>query len=561
MLQKYAPVYESFAKEPSKHKFASINRFSYLCEITHVFCDKMKKLLTLLLPVLSAIVLKAETSHDYTVQTSKAPVWAMQTVQGPVTGYLDYGVTPASEIDENDPQWVYVEYRDIKGWAHILSLRHSATEPIDIELANGSLVDMLKSNDVDTDIIKKIQESKPPRTATEYEPEADNYYDAEVLPSSVEGKRGLPAMYIYVIPQDVECDVNASWRTETDVISIVENEHTFEAGTWFATDTPASGDAVLFHNGKGFDVPADAYHMLTEQEYNAYLDGNLKLQYNPELGTLKNFLSDHDIAQSTNWSETFAQFTKTNVWDMWPALIPILLMAVVILLSIAVKGLNPTIWATAAIAMIVVELAIIWHYINTPEAQFNDWGGLAWIVIGLFAIVNMAATLICAAMVNNQVLKYYNVNVPLKQIAVAVLVALAVCIVIDIVLINIFDWEKDSLQIGIVNITAILLSIIAWLCKVMLKQNRRILPALPVVFLLWGIAIAVGSALLAIALFAAFALWFYKFCSGAGMKLPIIPGLVGSENATCGKCALYGSVHCPRTHPGSSDSACDKFHE
>ena len=90
---------------------------------------------------------------------------------------------------------------------------------------------------------------------------------------------------------------------------------------------------VLMDMGRGFDVPASAYHLMTEKEYIAYMNKELPLKSNYELGSLRLYLENHDIAQSGNWNVNFKQYTRMTISDLWPLLIPILVLLILLFLS------------------------------------------------------------------------------------------------------------------------------------------------------------------------------------------------------------------------------------
>ena len=122
----------------------------------------MKKLLSLLALVLCfACGMRGEESHDYAVKTTKAPVWIYQDATSMVAGYLDYGAQPESEVDDDDPQWIHVKSGNLEGWSHILAFCHRASEPEDLDLANGALADFLRDAGVSQEVIDACTTGAP----------------------------------------------------------------------------------------------------------------------------------------------------------------------------------------------------------------------------------------------------------------------------------------------------------------------------------------------------------------------------------------------------------------
>ena len=154
----------------------------------------------------------------------------------------------------------------------------------------------------------------------------------------------------------------------------------------------------------------------------------------------------------------------------------------------------------------------------------------------------------------------YEVSFSLKSAAVGFGIGVALCIVLDLVLILLMGLDKSSVTVGVVNIICLLGGTLGWAVVALLRQNPAAAAALPAVIILWAVAITLGLVLLAIVFFVAFFIVVWMFMSGnLGGGKNIIPGLVGSEQATCSKCRHFGSVHCPRSRPSGSDSVCSSF--
>lgn len=523
----------------------------------------MKKLLSLLALVLCfACGMRGEESHDYAVKTTKAPVWIYQDATSTVAGYLDYGARPESEVDENDPQWIHVKSGNLEGWSHILAFCHRASDPEDLDLANGALADFLRDAGVQQDVIDACTSGTPSSGQLKafndvaQEPTVDNSGDGFIEPYSA---RGLEPMFIYVITEDVECPVNEAYAYHGNAIRLEKTSETFEKGMVFATEDTQPDGMVLMSEGKGFDVPASAYHLLTEDEYTAYMNRQLDLKSHYLGTTLRYYLETHDVAQAADWNVDFKQYTRTGLADLWPMLVPLLPLLLIFIMGMR-KNANPTVWAYAAIADLLVLCVICWRYVSMPSAQFNDLGGLAWVPIAIVALLAMALILFVAWRLGLAALAKYDVSFSIKSAAVGFGIGVALCIVLDLVLILLMGLDKSSVTVGVVNIICLLGGTLGWAVVALLRQNPAAAAALPAVIILWAVAITLGLVLLAIVFFVAFFIVVWMFMSGnLGGGKNIIPGLVGSEQATCSKCRHFGSVHCPRSRPSGSDSACSSF--
>lgn len=522
----------------------------------------MKKLLSLVLLFVcaAAAAFGSEAVGDYIVKTTKAPVWTYQSVSSPVLGYLDYGVVPASEVDGDDPQWIYVERGELKGWSHILAFSHRASEQEELDLANGSFADYLREEGADEEVVAACTTGTPKKAADAIDREdfvqeyrADDRY---IEPYSA---RGLEPMFIYVIDRDVECPVNEAYAYHGQAIRYVKSSETFSGGTWFAREGAEPDGLVLMSEGKGFDLPASAYHLLTEEEYIAYMNRELELNHLYAETPLRYYLETHDVAQAEGWSVDFGQYTRKTLADLWPMLLPLLVLLAIFGLGMRQKA-NPTLWAYAAIADLLVFCAVCWHYISMPSAQFNDLGGLAWIPIALVVLVAMALILFVAWSLGSAVLARCDVSIGLKTLGVGFALGIALCIAADLVMILLLGCDASSVAVGVVNMCCILGGALGWTAYRLVRQNPAVVAALPAVFVLWTIAILLGLALIAIALFVIFFIVVWMFMSGnMGGGKNIIPGLVGSEQATCSKCRHFGTARCPRPHPSGSDAPCSSF--
>ena len=524
----------------------------------------MKKLSSLVLfwACFVAAAFGSEAAGDYIVKTTKAPVWMYQSADSPVLGYLDYGTVPASEVDGDDPQWIYVERGDLKGWSHILAFSHRASEQEELDLANGSFADYLREEGADEEVVAACTAGMPAKTSggTDRDDFVQEYAadDRYIEPYSA---RGLEPMFIYVIDRDVECPVNEAYAYRGRAIRLVKTSETFSGGTWFAREGAEPDGLVLMSEGKGFDLPASAYHLLTEEEYLAYMNRELKLTHLYAETPLRYYLETHDVAQAKEWSVDFGQYTRKTLADLWPMLLPLLALLAIFGLGMRPKT-NPTLWAYAAIADLLVFCAVCWNFISMPSAQFDDLGGLAWIPIALVALVAMALILFVAWRLGSAVLARCDVSIGLKTVGVGFAIGVALCVAMDLVLILLLGCEAGSPVVGVVNACCILGGTLGWTAYCLIRQNPAVAAGLPAVLVLWAIAIVLGFALIAIALFVAFFIVVWLFMSGnLGGGKHIIPGLVGSEQATCSKCRRYGTVHCPRSHPSGSDTPCSSFEE
>lgn len=519
----------------------------------------MKRLSILaVLSLVVSLVAMATESKEYAVKVTKAPVFAYEgDVTSPVLGYLDYGDMPLSELSENY-EWLHVSGNGLEGWCHILSMRHVASEEEDIELANGAFAGFLKENNVDEDVIKASTGSMPLKRET---PNGKSELaDAEESEGAEESfsARGLEPKYIYIINEDVECQVNEAYAYHGTALRYEKVSEKFEGNTWFAEDSPISGTLVMMSQGKGYDLPSSACHLMTEDEYNKYVAGELKLHSNPELGSLKLYLESHDIAQAKDWNVDFAKNTRKTVWDFWPIVIPVLLMVVIMVLGKVIK-INSTVFAYVAIADLLWLGYMGLGYITTPSAMFNDYGGLAWIIIGVVALVCMGVVLFTSWVIGETVLDHYDVKPKFMPLLKGFGIGVGASVIIDLILISVFGIAKDDMALAIVNMSFVTLIPLGMFAANIIKQNPKVSVGLPAVIVLWLLAIIIGIAFILIVLFGVFAFYVWQFMSGNYSGFKGIPGLVGSESATCGKCALYGSAHCAKSNVSASTSPCDKF--
>ena len=171
----------------------------------------MKRIVTLLLTTFfcTIFLLAQNLAKDYIVQTTKSPIWSMQSVTSAVVDYLDKGDIPFSKLDTNNPEWLYVEKGDTKGWAHILSMRHYASEEIDLDQANGSFRSYLEDNGASSEVIQKTFSSSAAPAKTDVDSEFDQQHATS--PTDIgqpHSPRRLTPVYIYIIHEDVECPVN-----------------------------------------------------------------------------------------------------------------------------------------------------------------------------------------------------------------------------------------------------------------------------------------------------------------------------------------------------------------
>lgn len=519
----------------------------------------MKRLSILaILSLVVSLVAMATEGKEYVVKVTKAPVFAYEgDVTSPILGYLDYGDMPLSELSE-DFEWLHVSDNGLEGWCHILSMRHVASEEEDMELANGAFADFLRENNVDEGVIKACTGSMPLKRETLTD--KSELAEAEVS-EDVEGAfsaRGLEPKYIYLINEDIECQVNEAYAYHGSALRYEKASETFEGNTWFAEDTPVSGTLVMMSQGKGYDLPASAYHLMSEDEYNRYMAGELTLHINPELGSLKLYLESHDIAQAKDWNVDFAKNTRKTVWDFWPIVIPVLLMIVILALSNMIK-INVTVFAYAAIADLIWLCYMGFRYITTPSAMFNDYGGLAWVIVGIVALVCMGVVLFTSWGIGGNVLEHYNVEPKLMPLLKGFGIGVGASIIMDLILIFVFGTAKDDMALAIVNMSLMTLIPLGMFAANIIKQNPKVSAGLPAVIVLWLLAIIIGIALILIVLFGVFAFYLWQFMSGNYSGFKGIPGLVGTESATCGKCALYGSGQCARPNASAGAAPCDKF--
>lgn len=500
--------------------------------------------------------ISANTTKDYTVSTSQAPVWGMQSETTPVIGWLVKGDVPESEVDEDDSQWVYVQTNGLSGWMHILSLRHKKSDIIDDQAwVDETFKDHLRELDVDKNVIQRVGEAAVSTEPTSTEPTSTE--PTSTLVNTNKGVRGLEAAYVYIVSDNVECPVNVAYRKKSNMISLERDSQLFEAGYWFPSEAPITGTVMLMDAGKGFDMPQSAYHLLTEQEYKDYFAGILRLMHNPELGSLKNWLETHDIAQATDWNVELPALKK-NISDLWPLSIPILLLLVVLLLDSVTRLSKPTIgWLW--IALILIELCMAWQYISMPSKMFNDYGGLAWVPIAICTLLSLAIVAVTGYFIGVHALAEYDVEPRLKHALIGVGIGVAICIVVDFLMITVLGIPKDDVSLGVAGIIAIAAGFIGWMCYHLMSQNHRIAVALPSTLLVFTIALIAALIIAAALFFVVFAIVVWMFFSGYFNKGVKLPGLVGSERATCGKCSKYGTSRCPRSNVNSEDSPCDDF--
>lgn len=519
----------------------------------------MKKLLSVV--VLWACIVATMyggESKDYAVKTTKAPVWIYQDATSYVAGYLDHGTVPVSELQKDDPQWIHVKHNGLEGWSHVLAFGRNA-KTADIEAANRKFADYLRKEGAEIEVIETCTSAPAAKsvvTVNGKEAIGDNAGGGLMEPYSV---RGLEPMFIYVIDKDVECPVNEAYAYHGKAIRIERTSETFSGGTWFACENAVPDGLMLMSQGKGFDVPPSAYHLLTEDEYLAYMNHELRLVHINVDTTLKDYLETHDVAQAKDWNVDFKQYTRTTLTDLWPILVPLLFLLMIFIMGMR-SNANPAVWAYAAIADLLVFCAICWKYISMPSVQFNDLGGLAWIPIVLVALLAMALILFVSWRLGLAALARYGVDINLKSVGVGFGIGVALCIVLDIVLIQMFGFEKNSATVYVVNMLCFIGGILGWTVVNLIRQNPAVAATLPAVLILWAIAITLGLALIAIAFFVVFFFVLWLSLSGnLGGGKNVIPGLVGSERPTCSGCRHFGSVQCPRSNPSGSDTACSSF--
>ncbi|MGN1213678.1 MAG: hypothetical protein ACI4TR_02170, partial [Bacteroidaceae bacterium] len=246
--------------------------------------------------------------------------------------------------------------------------------------------------------------------------------------------------------------------------------------------------------------------------------------------------------------------------DLWPILIPVVVLIVIFLLSVAIKG-NPMVWAYSAIADLAVLLYVAFQYLSIPEKQFNDYGGLAWVVIGLITLIVMAIILFISWGIGNRIMNHYNVELSLKSFGIGFGIGLLACILVHIVMVSLLGYEKNTVTELIVCWVAVVVSTIGMVSFNLLRQNKAMAMALPALFTLWTIALVVAALLAAVVFFVAFAIVLWAFFSGNLSGKDTIKGLVSSRAKNCGACSLYGTMQCPRTSVSPNDKTCDRFKE
>ena len=524
----------------------------------------MKRIVTLLLTTFfCTIFLWAQNlAKDYIVQTTKSPIWSMQSVTSAVVDYLDKGDIPFSELDTNNPEWLYVEKGDTKGWAHILSMRHYASEEIDLDQANGSFRSYLEDNGASSEVIQKTFSSSAAPAKTDVDSEFDQQHATS--PTDIgqpHSPRGLTPVYIYIIHEDVECPVNEQWASRGNSISVERTSETFPKGLWFPTESPMSDGVVLMDMGRGFDVPASAYHLMTEKEYIAYMNKELPLKSNYELGSLRLYLENHDIAQSGNWNVNFKQYTRMTISDLWPLLIPILVLLILLLLSTHSKTV-PTKYAYIVIADLIALACMAYYYISLPENQFNDWGGLAWIVIGLITIIAMGIILFVSWSIGMLILNHYDVEISLKSFGIGIGIGLIATLLIHIIMVPVMGYEESSATEAIICWLAVIVCTLGWGCRNMIQQNPAITSSLPALFVLWTIALVMGALLAALIFFIIFMIFLWMFFSGRlSSSGATLSGLINSRAKNCSACQFYGTLQCPRSSASPNDKVCSRFKE
>ena len=462
-------------------------------------------------------------------------------------------------VDNDDVQWIYVEQGDLKGWSHIMSLCHNASTPEDLDLANGSFADFLRDSGVSEDVIKECTTGKPDKLmesddlGCEYEDSVSSEADAasgDFLPPY--SARGLEPMYIYVIDKDVECPINDAYAYHGSAIRVTKDSETFSGGTWFATEGEQSDGIVMMSGGNGYDLPASAYHLLTEKEYLAYMEGTLSLSHIYHETPLKYFLESHDVAQARDWNVDFNDYTRKTVGDLYPMLIPILVLVLLFLVGkFAID--RPLLMANLAIADLVVLCFVIWHYVSIPSRQFDDWRGFAWVIIGIVALVAMAVMLFVSWKMGQSVLDKYEVTPSLKSLGIGFGAGFVTSLAMSLLMIYVFGCEKDSVAVTIVNIICIVGCTLGFFVVNILRQNKAAGVALPTVLILWTIAIILGLILIAIAFFVVFVLLVWKFMHGGKFSV----GLLG-ESGSCSDCRKNGSTSCPH-HNDALKSLCSEF--
>lgn len=522
----------------------------------------MKKslLLILIFLIVTGIQSMSALSRDYIVTTSQAPVWGMQSETTPVIGWLVEGDVPESEVDDNDPQWIYIKQGNIAGWMHVLSLRHIQSEESDDQKwIDESFKNHLRDLGVDTSVIERVGEPAEPKSSDTTVGERANTLPVDNYMSVTGGKgsRGLEAEYVYVVTKDVECPVNEAYRASGNMITLARDAQKFEAGYWFPASAEVSGGVMLMDGGKGFDMPAGAFHLLTEQEYEDYMGGILYLKYNPELGTLKSWLETHDIAQSGGWSIKLPELKKT-VLDLWPLAIPILLLLVVVWIS-SIASIDILVAGWIWIALIMIELALGWHYISMPANRFDDFGGLAWVPIAICVLVSLAIVTYTGYLIVIRTISVYKVEPKLKHALAGLGIGVAICIVVDLMMIYALGVPKNDVSLGVAGLVSIVVGLLGWMCYRLMSQNPNVAVALPSILLISIVSLIAALTIIASLSFILVFIVVWMYFSGYFNKGVKIPGLVSSEQATCGKCAKYGTASCPRSNVGPSDSACDDF--
>ena len=521
----------------------------------------MKKLLSLILLLCfcTAMAFGEELSHDYVVKTSKAPVWTYQDVTSIVVGYIDYGIKPGSMVDNDDMQWIYVEQGDLKGWSHIMAFCHTASPLEDLEFANGSFADFLRDKGVSEDVIKKCTTGKPDNLMETDDTGCEYADDRQASSKASSGDvlqaysaRGLEPMYIYVIDKDVECPINDAYAYHGSAIRVTKDSETFSGGTWFATEGEQSDGIVMMSGGNGYDLPASAYHLLTEKEYLAYMEGTLSLSHVYHETPLKYFLESHDVAQARDWKVDFNDYTRKTVGDLYPLLIPILVLVLLYLVGkFAID--RPLLMANLAIADLVVLCFMLWHYISMPSRQFDDWRGFAWVIIVIVALLAMAVILYVAWNMGKSVMNKYEVTPSLKSLAIGLVTGFVAALVMSLIMIYVFGCEKDGMAVSIVNIICVIGCTLGFFAVNIIRQNKAVGVALPSVLVLWIIAIMLAFIFIAIAFFVVFVVFVWKFMHGGKFSV----GLLG-EQGTCADCRKNGSMSCPH-HNDTSKSLCNEF--
>lgn len=524
----------------------------------------MKRILLLLLSIAGiVIVLQAAPAKDYIVKTFKAPVWSYETVENsPVAGYLDYGDIPSSELDNDNPEWVYVRSGRIEGWAHVLSLRHIASEEEDFDISNSEFADYLRSNHVDESIIAMATEGQVSDiNKTKANADADRLLAGKAASEDYMepySARGLEPVFIYIINEDVVCPVNDAYKYKGSAIRYEKTEEQFQGNTWFPAGQIMPDGIVMMSQGKGYDMPASAYHLMTEAEYLDYVNGKLALHINPEEGSLKLYLENHDIAQSKDWQIDVKDYTRRTVGDLWPAVLPIVVLLIIFGLSFVVKC-SPAIWSYLAIADLIALCIVAYGYITMPSSQFNDYGGLAWILIAIVALICMTIVLFVSFVLGMRLLAHYDVKPSLKALAIGFGIGLGAAIILDVVMTLCLGVDKYDMVIWWTNALLLILTPIATISIDMIRQNRTVASALPAVLVLWGLALTIGLLLVFLAFCLCFGILVWMFFSGNYSGFKGVPGLVGSEARKCGNCTLYGTAGCRRSNASAGDSPCESW--